>query len=465
MLPPSVVDYLQAHRDEHLESLFELLRFASTAHATGPEAHQQCLACAEWLAAYLRKIGLEAAVVATANRPNVLARAHVSDKVPTLLIYGHYDVQPPDPIDQWRSPPFEPVVRDGWIYARGAHDDKGQLFTHLMAVEAWQRAGGHLPVNVKILLEGEEEIGSPDLEQFVAGRVDELAADAAVISDSAFFADGMPSITYALRGLVYVELSIKGQACDVHSGSHGGALANPINALAGIIAQMHDERGRVTLPGFYDDVASIDEAERGEWTQLGFDEKDFADSLSVPCLAGGEKGYSVLERLWARPTLDCNGIVGGYTGAGAKTVLPAEARSKISMRLVPHQEPQRIAEAFKQFVTEHTPAGMSAEVNVSSAARPVLLERNSPAMEAASAAYEEGFGKKAVYVRSGASVPVTDLIQRYCRIDPVMMGFGLPADDQHAPNEKFRLDQLWRGSVTSAAFMHNLARMTPKAAK
>ena len=458
MLDTNVAEYLQSHRRQHLEKLLELLRFASIANVeAGDPGQDQCQLCAEWLAEHLAGLGLSVEIVRTAGKPNVLASAHVSDDAPTLLFYGHYDVQPPDPLELWDSDPFEPVVRNGCIWARGASDNKGQLFTHLMAIEAWRQTGGGLPVNVKVLIEGEEEIGSPNLEPFVAANIDRLRADAAIVSDSDFFSDGAASITYSLRGLAYVELTLRGPKTDIHSGLHGGAVTNPINALAGMLAKMHDDAGRVTLPGFYDDVAALTDAERDEWTRLPFDEDEYAGSLGVGALGGGERGYSALQRRWARPTLDCNGIVGGYTAAGAKTIIPSQATAKISMRLVPSQEPKKIVAGFREFVAANTPDGVTAEVSVHASARPVMLARNCSAIQAGRAAMKEAFESEVTMIRCGASVPVVELIQRILGLETAMLGFGLPSDNLHSPNEHFRLDQFYRGSIAAAAFMGNLA--------
>ena len=456
MLPEAVRAYLQANRSRHLAELMELLRFDSIANLH--DQADSCRRCAEALAGRLRDLGLEAELMSMATRPNVVASAHVGDDRPTLLMYAHYDVQPPEPIELWESDPFEPVVRDDYIYGRGASDDKGQLFAQLMAVEAWQRAGGGLPVNLKLFIEGEEEVGSPNLESFIAGHCDLLASDAAVISDSEFFAAGTPAITYSLRGLVYAEVTVRGPTRQVHSGLHGGALANPINGLARLLSGMHDRDGRVTIEGFYDDVVELTEAERRDWARLPFDPAEYAASLGVGMLGGGEKSLGVLERRWARPTLDCNGIIGGHVGPGAKTVIPAGATAKVSMRLVPNQDPERIAAGFREFVAGNTPAGLSSSVSIGVTARPVLVARDSPAMGAASAALEEAFGRSPTFIRCGASVPVAELIQRLLGIDAVLMGFGLPDDGLHGPNERFCLEQLWQGSLASAAFMHNLAR-------
>jgi len=455
MLPSSVSEYLRAHQQPALEKLMEWLRIPSVANDKDSDA---CQRAAEWLRAYLEELGLEAQVVPTSNKPNVIASARVDESLPTLLIYGHYDVQPADPLELWQSDPFRPEVRDGCLYARGASDDKGQFFTHLMAIEAFQRGAGGLPVNLKVFVEGEEEIGSPDLEPFMADRLGQLEADGAVISDGGFFAEGLPSIMYSLRGLVYVEVTFRGPERDLHSGQHGGAVMNPINALAKLVAAMHDASGRVTVPGFYDDVVELTDAERAEWAALPFDEQAYAKSLGVEALSGGEQGLGVLERRWGRPTLDCNGIVGGYGGVGAKTIIPASASAKISMRLVPDQVPEKIVAGFKRFVAEHTPPGIRAEVEVHAGARPLRLARDSAAMEAARRAYLEAFGRLPAMIGCGASVPIGELFQRLLGLDVVLLSFGLPDDNVHSPNERFRLDQLYRGAVAAAAFMHHFGR-------
>ena len=455
MIPDSVAKYLSDNCDRRLESLKEYLRFPSVANVDGGD-EDPCGLCARWLADYLGQLGLHTEVLPTSNKPNVLASLHVSDHAPTLLVYGHYDVQPPDPLDLWESDPFEPEIRDGYIYARGANDDKGQLFTHLAAIEAWRECGG-LPINIKVLAEGEEETGSPDLERFITEHAAALSADAIVISDSAFFADEVPSITYGLRGLAYVEITVTGPSVDVHSGEHGGALTNPINALAALVAGMHDAGGRITLPGFYDDVVELSDDERREWAKLPFDAGQYAASMGVDCLGGGESHLSDLERLWGRPTLDCNGIVGGYTGPGSKTIIPSVASVKISMRLVPNQRPEKIVESMRQYISNNTPPGVSCKMAVHAGARPVLMDRDSSAVRAASEALEEAFGKPAAMIRCGASVPVTELFQRILGIDAVMMGFGLPGDRLHSPNERFALKQFSRGSMAAAAFIGNMA--------
>ena len=455
MLPEPVAEWLRSRREACLEKLFELLRFRSVAvERSTPDA---CGLCAEWLAEHLTRLGLAAEVVSTAGRPSVLAQLRVGDDAPTVLLYGHYDVQPPGPPELWRSDPFQPEIRDGAIWARGADDDKGQLFAHLLAIEAWQQAAGGPPVNLKLFIEGEEEIGSPHVEAFVSEHAGRLSADACVISDSEFFAEDVPSITYALRGLAYFEVTLSGPRREVHSGTHGGAVGNPIHALSAIVAGLHDEAGRITLDGFYDDVVALADAEHRAFAKLPFDEAQYAAGLGVDALSGGERDYGVLERRWARPSADCNGLAAGYTGQGAKTTIPSHADAKISFRLVPNQDPADVAAGFRRFVAARTPAGMRSTVHLGAAARPVLLRTDSPAMRAGTAALAEAFGAEPVLIRCGASVPVTEQIQRLLGLDAVLMGFGLPSDNLHGPNEHFHLEQLWRGAHAAAAFMHNLA--------
>jgi acetylornithine deacetylase/succinyl-diaminopimelate desuccinylase-like protein len=461
MLNQRVAQYLHDNRQTLLERLFEFLRLPSIANATGEPDY--CQIAAKWLADHARHVGLDARLWPVADKagqphkPNVFASSKADPAKPTLLIYGHYDVQPPDPLDQWKSPPFEPTIRDGKIFARGADDDKGQLFAHLCAIEAWNAAGGGLPVNVKIISDGEEEIGSPTLEQFLIDHKEMLAADGAVISDSEFFAPGLPSITYALRGVAYAEVTFEGPMADIHSGLHGGPVANPINALARFVASLHDAAGRVTIPGFYDDVAAVDQAQRDQWSQLKFSEAFYAKSLGVDALPAGEKGYSVLDRLWVRPTLDCNGIAGGYSGKGSKTIIPATASVKITMRLVPDQDPAAIGKAFSKFVKDNTPPGIRSHATVHASARPVILDCRTHTMKAAQSALAEAFGRQPAMIRCGASVPVAEMMQRILGIDPVLMGLGLPDDNLHSPNEKFDLDQLWKGAQACATLLQTFA--------
>jgi acetylornithine deacetylase/succinyl-diaminopimelate desuccinylase-like protein len=461
MLNQRVAQYLLDNRQTLLERLFEFLRLPSIANAAGQPDY--CQIAAKWLADYAQHVGLDARVWPVADKAgqphksNVFASSKADPDKSTLLIYGHYDVQPPDPLDQWKSPPFEPTIRDGKIFARGAHDDKGQLFAHLCAIEAWNAAGGGLPVNVKIISDGEEEIGSPTLEQFLIDHKEMLAADGAVISDTEFFAPGLPSIIYALRGVAYAEVTFEGPNVDIHSGHHGGPVANPINALARFVASLHDADGRVTIPGFYDGVASVDQDQRDQWSKLGFDEASYARSLGVDALPAGEKGYSVLERRWARPTLDCNGFTGGYSGKGSKTIIPAAASVKITMRLVPNQDPAAIGKAFSKFIKDNTPPGIRSHATVHASARPVILGCDTPAMKAAKSAMAQTFGREPAMICCGASIPVAEMMQRILGIDPVLMGLGLPDDNLHSPNEKFNLDQLWNGANACATLLQEFS--------
>ncbi len=457
MIPPALCEYLKANEPAHLERLCELLRFPSVANDTSRP--DPCARCAEWLTGRMREIGLTAEVVrpAAGGKPLVLAegRAAAAD-APTLLIYAHYDVQPPDPLDEWRTEPFEPVVRDGNVYARGACDDKGPLAAAMAAIEAWGACGG-LPANVRFLVEGEEEIGSPHIEAVLAELRDRLTADAAVVVDTSFYAHDLPSITYGLRGLAYFEIELRGAAQDVHSGLHGGALANPANALARLIAAMHDEHGRVAIDGFYDRVRPVGEAERTLWARLPFDEAEYAASLGAKELAGGEQGLGVFERLWARPALDCNGIVSGYTEPGSKTIIPARASAKISCRLVPDQDPERIAEGVRGFVARNTPRGMTATVQVNALARPCAIPLDSPALQAGCEALREAFGRDPALVRCGASIPVGECIQRVLGVDAVLLGCTLPDDGHHAPNEKYALSMLRGTSLAIASLLQRMA--------
>jgi acetylornithine deacetylase/succinyl-diaminopimelate desuccinylase-like protein len=456
---PTVKQYLDAHRDDHLASLCELLRFASIAN----NDDDQCDRCVTWLLDYLTTLGLATRTLDTGGKPIVYAESAPDPTKPTVLIYGHYDVQPADPLDLWTTDPFEPAVRDGHLYGRGTSDDKGQLFVHLMAIEAWQQTVGELPVNVKVFIEGEEEIGSPTLEACIVEHKELLAADAAVISDSAFFEPGRPSLATGLRGLAYVQIDFTGPGADLHSGIYGGVVTNPINALTQLLASMFDDNGKITIPGFYDDVVPLSDTERAEWDKLEFDESQFAADAGLTELGGGERGLPTLERRWARPTLDINGILGGYTGHGAKTVIPSTASAKLSMRLVADQDPDKIIAGIRQFVADNNPSGITATLSLFSTARPVLLDITAPGIIAADAALSAAYDAEVSYIRYGASVPITELFKRILGLDSAMMGFGLPDDNLHSPNEKLTLDQFYRGAVASADLMERLATQMPKA--
>ncbi|MGH2625544.1 MAG: dipeptidase, partial [Anaerolineales bacterium] len=376
---------------------------------------------------------------------------------PTLLIYGHYDVQPVDPIDLWESGPFEPTIRDGQIYARGAVDDKGQVLVHLKAAEAHVKASGRLPVNLKFLIEGEEEVGSEDLDPFIHEHRDMLRADAVVISDTSMFDRDLPTITYGLRGLAYFQIDVEGPNTDLHSGSFGGAVANPAAVLAKMLTDLKDSRGRVAVPGFYDDVVPVSEEERRAYRQLPFDEARYMKGLGVAELSG-EEGYSTLERVWARPTFEVNGLLSGFTGAGAKTVLPARAMAKVSMRLVANQDPEKIAGLFERHLRALAPPSVRVKLSRMHGGRPCLVPMGHPAVQAAARALEKGFGRAPVYIREGGSIPVVATFAEVLKVPTVLVGFGLPDENAHAPNERFDLSNFRRGIVSIAHLYDEAAR-------
>lgn len=443
-------------KEASLARLVELVSIPSI--STDPAHAPDIRRAAEWVAERLRALGAEAVSIdETARHPVVYGEVRSDPAAPTLLVYGHYDVQPVDPVELWDSPPFSPTVRDGKLYARGACDDKGQLMTHLEAVAAWRAAGLQPPVNLKIVLEGEEEIGSPNLGDWVRARRERLGADLAVISDTSMLAPGTPSICYGLRGLAYVEIEVSGPPGDLHSGVYGGAVKNPASALAQIIAALHDEQGRVTVPGFYDKVRPLDPAERAALAAVPFDLGAFRQ---VTGQAGGwgDPDYSIVERLGARPTLEVNGLWSGWTGPGAKTVLPAKAHAKVSMRLVPDQDPHEAAAQLAAHVQALCPAGVTVTVRELHGGWPARVDTQLPAMRAAARALEAAFGRAPHFTLEGGSVPVVALLEQELGLDTVMLGFGLPDDNLHAPNEKFNLENYYLGIETNLHFLANLAQ-------
>ena len=420
---------------------------------------------AEWAADYLKTIGMDARVVDTPRHPAVLATtpdALCDNSAPHVLVYGHYDVQPPEPLDLWESAPFKPTVRDGKLFARGASDDKGQVHCHLAALTAWQEINHGFPCRVTLLLEGEEEIGSPNFMGVVQANAELLkTARVVVISDSTLFAPGVPAITYGLRGLVYFQMWIKGASSDLHSGMYGGAVANPAHALVEVLGSLHDKGGRVTVPGFYDAVLAVTAEEQQQWASLPFKDADFADEVGVRQLYG-EAGQSTMARRWARPTLEINGLTSGYQGPGAKTVLPAEASAKFSCRLVPDQDPKDIARKVEAYVRKllHERYGDAVTVaieEIGAGSPPALTPVDSPAMAAARDALEIGFGKRPLITREGGSIPVVTWLKQALGLDTIMVGFGLPTDHIHAPNEKLDLDNYYNGIRTLAALYDKLA--------
>lgn len=443
-------DYLRVHRQRHLDELLDFLRIPSV--STDSNQQGEVRRAAEFVADKLAGLGFEARLFETPRHPVVVAHYRSSDNAPTVLIYGHYDVQPPEPLALWTSPPFEPVVENGLIVARGASDDKGQLYAHIKGAEALLATTGTLPVNLTFLIEGEEEIGSPNLTSFIEAHRELLAADIVLISDGAMVAPDTPTITYGLRGLAYVEVTVRGAGRDLHSGAYGGGAPNAINALARIIAQLHDTQGRVTVPGFYDAVQRLTDAEREAFLAVPVDEAHFKHEAGLKATPG-EAGYTLLERLWTRPTLDCNGIGGGFQGEGAKTVIAAEARAKISCRLVPNQDPHDIAAKLAAHLKTLAPPGIEVEVTELHGALPALTPLEAPAVQAAAQALAAVFGHTTVFARTGGTIPVVSTFQELLGAQVVMVGLGLESDKAHSPNERFDLVNYTRGIEVSAALL------------
>ncbi|UQZ83281.1 Succinyl-diaminopimelate desuccinylase [Paenibacillus konkukensis] len=446
--------YLSEHRDRHLAELIEFVRIPSISAST--EHKPDMLKAAEWLADALRRAGLEhVEVLSTAGHPVVYGDWLHAPGQPTALIYGHYDVQPADPLEQWETPPFEPVIRDGKLYGRGATDDKAQLYTHVKTVEAYLNTIGTLPVNVKFCIEGEEEIASPSLPAFLEAQAERLKADAIVISDGPMHDEGAPSICYGLRGLCGFQLDIQGAKNDLHSGLYGGGIANPATALVQLLASMRGDDGHIAIEGFYDGVNELSEAERAAFRELALDDAKQAKELAVPELTG-EVGFSFLERTTARPTLEINGIYGGYQGEGLKPIVPSTAGAKISCRLVDHQDPDQIMKRIEAHIKKHKPAGVTVKVQQTHRGKPFYISPEHPYIQAAAKAYEDGFGKEPVYIRSGGSIPIVEVFSRVLGAPVVMMDFGLPGENMHAPNEHFHLDNFDRGIATLCRYWQEL---------
>jgi acetylornithine deacetylase/succinyl-diaminopimelate desuccinylase-like protein len=451
-----VIREIEKRRDGYVDELAEFLAIPSI--STDPDRAEDVRRCAEYCRAALEKIGFPTAEVhVTPGHPIVTAEWSGAEGAPTVLFYGHYDVQPVDPVELWTTPPFEATVRNGRIYGRGSADDKGQVLCHWKAWEAHFAAHGKLPCNVKVLLEGEEEIGSEHLAPFIAGNRGRLASDVVLISDSPMFARGVPSLCYGLRGLCYMEIHVRGAKSDLHSGSFGGAVANPAQALARILSGLKDHEQHVAIEGFYDKVRPVSERERAEFGRLPFNEIEFRQQLEVPELVG-EAGFTTLERIWARPTLDINGMISGFTGKGAKTVLPGVASAKVSMRLVPDQDPDEIAELFRRHVESNAPPGVTVRVDTLHGARPYIAPLDHPANRAAARALGKAFDADPVFTREGGSIPVTVTFQEELGTTSILMGFGLPDENAHAPDEHLDLENFHAGVVTSAWFYEEYAR-------
>ena len=456
-----VADFIEKNHQRYVEELREFIAIPSV--STKSEHKPDVERCARWLAEHAKKIGLEhVEVVPTQGHPIVYADWLHAPGKPTLLFYGHYDVQPPEPLELWESPPFELTLRDGELYARGAADDKGQVFIHLKALEAFFKNGDGLPVNVKLMIEGEEEVGSENVYKFMEQEKKRLEADALVVSDTTMLGKGIPSICYGLRGLAYYEVEIQGPAQDLHSGSFGGAVPNPINVLCEMMAQLHDADSRVAIPGFYDDVAPLSEKERKQLVELPFSETAFQETTGVAALVG-EKGFSTVERIWARPTLDINGIFGGYAGEGAKTVIGSKATAKFSTRLVPRQDPAKIAKQVEEHIRRLAPPSVRVKFHIHSLGRPWVAPFDHPVIQAGRRALEKGFGKKAVFIREGGSIPLVTTMYEQLGKPCVLLGFGLPDENAHAPNERLNLENYLKGILSIAYFYHEVGQ-GPKAA-
>jgi len=453
----NVIDFIHVNRERYLEELKALLAIPSISAL--PQHTGDVRRCAEWCADEMRRVGLQnVQLFETAGNPIVYADWLAAESAPTILFYGHYDVQPVDPLDLWQSPPFEATIRDGEIYARGAADDKGQVFMHLKAIEAHLKQNGRLPVNIKLILEGEEEVGSANLDSFVKASRDLLKADVVVISDSAMFARGVPSICYGLRGLVYFQVDLRGSGTDLHSGVFGGALANPAFVLAQLLSQMKDRSGRIKIPGFYDDVLPLQDAERQAWAQLPFNEKQYRKDFGIPKVHG-ESGFTTLERTWARPTFEVNGLLSGFTGEGAKTVLPAVAMAKVSMRLVPNQDPDRIAALFEDYILKQAPKSVEITVTRMHGGKPWMASFDNKFIQAAGRAIEQGCGRSPIFTREGGSIPVVATFQEELGLPSVLFGVGLPDENAHAPNEKLDCGNFHNGIISSAILYEEIGKL------
>ncbi|WP_018127424.1 dipeptidase [Balneola vulgaris] len=448
-------EYIDNNKDQFIEELFDLLRIPSV--STDSSKKDAIHEAANFLLKQFQSMNLDTVkLYETPGNPIVYAEHTPHKDKPTVLVYGHYDVQPSDPDELWTSPPFEPVIKDGNVYARGASDDKGQSYTHVKALESFKKTGQEIPVNIKFILEGEEEIGSPNLVPFLEEHKDMLSCDMVLVSDTSMFGKDMPSITYGLRGLAYMEVEVVGPNRDLHSGVYGGAVENPLNVLCEMIAKLKDEDGVIQVPGFYDKVIPLTKADREASAALPFDEEAYKASLGIEAVHG-EKGYTTLERASARPTLDVNGIWGGYTGEGAKTVLPSKANAKISMRLVPGQHPKEIAQLFKEYFESLAPDTVKVKVTEHHGGHPSVTDLSFYGLKAAAQAFEEVYEVEPLFAREGGSIPIVADFKRVLGAESILMGFGLTSDAIHSPNEKFSLKDFHRGIKTSARFMELLA--------
>jgi acetylornithine deacetylase/succinyl-diaminopimelate desuccinylase-like protein len=449
--------YVHANEARFLSELKEFLSIPSI--STLPAHNTDTRRAAEFAAEQLRKSGMEnIELIPTERHPLVYADwVHAPGK-PTVLCYGHFDVQPPDPLELWETPPFEPSERNGNLYARGAADDKGQMYSHVKALEALHAVHGKLPVNVKVLLEGEEEVGGISVAEYVSRNPQKLKADVALVSDTEMYAEGLPTLNVGLRGLVYMEIEARGPARDLHSGLYGGAAPNAVFGLIELLSKAKDASGRIQIPGIYDDVEPPSPEEKASWAELPFDEKEYLEKEIGSSALTGEKGYSVFERTWARPTFEVHGIGGGFTGTGAKTVIPAKAIAKVSIRLVPNQNPDKLLAAVKEFVQRNSPAGIRCEIRVLSSGPGLMVNPDHPAIRVAARAFSDIFGKPTVFTRSGGSIPIVGDFATHLRIPTILMGFGLPDDGLHSPNEKYKIRNYFDGIRTIAHFLEEYGK-------
>lgn len=449
--------FVRENQDRLLNELKTFLKIPSI--STLPEHKGDVERAARFVADSLGTAGLEnVEIIPTAGHPLVYADWLHAPGKPTVLCYGHYDVQPPDPLDLWTTPPFEPTIRDGNLYARGSADDKGQMYMHIKAVETLRAVNGTLPVNVKFLIEGEEEVGGESIAKYVAENPQKLKADVALVSDTALYAEGIPTLCIGLRGLIYMEVTATGPMRDLHSGLYGGAAPNAVFGLIELLSKAKNAGGVIKIPGIYDDVEPPAAAEKESWAKLPFREKDFLKKEVGATRLTGETKYSVLERIWARPTLEVHGIAGGFTGVGAKTVIPAKATAKVSIRLVPRQDPEKVVAAFRKFVEKNTPKGIRTDLKVLSASPAVMVNPDHPAIQIAAKAFSDILQNPTVFVRSGGSIPIVGDFATHLKIPTILMGFGLPDDGLHSPNEKYKVENYYKGIMTIAHFFDEYGR-------
>jgi acetylornithine deacetylase/succinyl-diaminopimelate desuccinylase-like protein len=454
----NILNFISDNESRYLDELVQFLRIPSISSSSTNK--NDMIQAAEWLRDNIIESGVtETEIIPTEGHPIVYAEwLHAGPTAPTLLVYGHYDVQPVDPLNLWDSPPFEPVIKNNKIWARGCADDKGQLLTHVKSVEAFLKNNIPLPINIKFLFEGEEEANENHLGEFIINNKEKLKCDTVLVSDTEWYAEGLPSICYSLRGISFVELTVHGPKRDLHSGSYGGAVDNPLNVLCWMITQMKDQYGRIRIPGFYDDVLELDSSERNGFAALPFDRKEFCSDIGIPS-DFGEFGYSILERVWARPTLDLNGIFGGYTGEGSKTIIPTHATAKISMRLVPNQNTKDITAKVIKYLESIAPPTVRIEIKAAEGGNPVMAPRDSKGVKAAIYALRKAFGKEPVFMREGGSIPIVGMFDTVLNAPTVLMGLSLAGDNIHSPNENFDLNHFFGGIRASAIFINEFSKM------